>query len=118
MAAGTQTKIVTTRPTTKLVTNQSLTANGDVSDWVLCQGDIAIQITGTATAVTAVVERSTRNPSNTPNPAPLSADTITGNPTTGVNVASYYEPGAAYWRVRLTALTGAGVNVSFATTGE
>lgn len=118
MAVGTFNKVVSKKATQKLVTNQLLTANGDVSDWVLCEGDIALQITGSATSVTAVVERSTRNPSGTPNPAPLSSDTITGNPSTGMNVASYYEPGAAYWRVRLTALSGSGVNVSFATTGE
>lgn len=118
MAAGTLNKVVTPKGVNKIVTNQNLTANGDVSSWVLCQGDIAVQVSGVATAATLVVERSTRNPSDTPNPAPLSADTITGNPSTGINVASYYEPGAAWWRVRVTALTGTSVDVSFATTGE
>lgn len=118
MAAGTLNKTVSKKATSKVVTNQTLTAFDDVSDWVLCQGDIAVQITGSATAVTAVVERSTRNPSNTPNAAPLSADNITGNPSTGIPVTSFYEPGAAWWRVRLTALTGGTVNVSFASSGE
>ncbi len=118
MAAQAMSKNVINPAPKRVITNQRLTAVGDVSDWVLCQGDIAIQVTGTATAVSFIVERSTRNPSDTPNPAPVATDPVTGNPSTGVNVLSYVEPGVAYWRVRITAMTGSNVDVSFATSGE
>lgn len=118
MAVGAFNRNVVGTASKRVITNQTLSAVGDVSDWVLCQGDIALQLTGSATAITGVVERSTRNPSDNPNPAPVSSGPITGNPSTGIAVVSYTEPGAAYWRFRLTAKTGAELNVSFATQGE
>lgn len=98
--------------------NQRLTAVNDVTDWVLCQKDIAVQLTGPSTVVTAVVERSTINPALGANPAPLDSTNLTGNPTTGINVNQFYEPGAAWWRVRVTALTGTAVDVALTTSGE
>lgn len=118
MAAGIANKTIFNDARQRKTINQNLTAVGDVSDWVLCQRDIAVQITGVATAVTAVVERSTVNPTQGGNPAPVATDPISGNASTGITVAQFYEPGSAWWRVRLTALTGASVDVGIATSGE
>jgi hypothetical protein len=117
--AAAATKLVFNESRSRKTINQVLTSGTDISDWVSCQKDIAIQVTGPATNVIAVVERSTIDPSNgTANPAPISSDNITGNPSTGITVGQYYEPGSAWWRVRLTTLTGPSVNVSITTSGE
>lgn len=87
------------------------TASTDVTDWMQITGTVAIQITGVATAVTAKIERSTENPvSSTANPVQIGAD-LTGNPSTTGIYSSSTEPGAAYWRVRLTAMTGVSCNI-------
>lgn len=90
----------------------NLTESGDVTEWALVAGKLAVQITGTASAVTAVVERSTFDPGETANTVVVDNEPITGNPSTGIFPVVYEEPGAAWWRVRLTALTGGMVNVS------
>jgi hypothetical protein len=97
--------------------SQDVTAAGDVTDWQLFMKDIAIQVTGVATAVNLVVERSTRVPSSNANPAPV-GDPITGNPATGIPVGTFYEPGAAFWRVRVVSMTGASANISISGQGN
>lgn len=88
----------------------SFTAVG-ATDWVKLTGEIAVQITGAATAITAKVQRSTRDPDDTPNTANVGED-ITGNPSTGIDPVGFTEPGAAWWRVDVTALTGSPAEVS------
>lgn len=95
-----------------LVGTQTLTSPTSATDALLFKGAVAIQITGPATAVTVVVERSTSDPASGANWAPADADAVTGNPSTGVPVQAYLEPAAAWWRVRLTAMTGASVTIS------
>lgn len=77
-------------------------------------GQVAVQITGTATAITAAIERSVVDPGadgSTGAWAPARAP-ITGNPSTGIEVLAFYEPGVAWWRVRVTAMTGAAAAVA------
>jgi hypothetical protein len=107
----------TLKPSERKTVRQSLTANGDVSTWVQCSGDIAIQLVGAATAVTAVVERSPVHPSEGAIAGPVSTTPLTGNPSTGMPVASFFEPGVAWWRVRLTALTGDALTVAVSAVG-
>lgn len=73
-------------------------------------GEIALQIAGAATAVTAQVERSTRDPAVSPNWAPA-GDPVSGNPSTGIQCKRYDEPTRAWWRVTVTAITGSGLSV-------
>lgn len=117
MAAGTPSITVFKVSDKRKTVSQQLTAVADATDWVDFQRDIAIQITGTATSVTAVVERATRGPTNTPNPAPV-GDAITGNALSGIPVATFYEPGVAWWRVRITAISGGIANISITGSGE
>lgn len=70
--------------------------------------EVCVQITGSATAVTAQVERSTRDPGQSPNFAPA-GDPITGNPSTGLAIKRYMEPTRGYWRVRVISLTGGNI---------
>lgn len=72
------------------------------------RGQIAIQLMGPATAVAGVIERSTDRVQW----APIDTSGLSGNPTTGINVAYVIEPAAAYYRWRNTSMTGASVAVS------
>lgn len=73
-------------------------------------GGISLQLAGAATAVVAQVERSTRDPSSTPNWAPA-GDPVTGNPATGIQCRRYEEPTRAWWRVRIVSMTGTPVSI-------
>lgn len=84
--------------------DHTLNAAG-VTDWVCLSSNVSVQITGVATAITAIVERSTRNPAEAANPAPAD-EPITGNPFEGMVPSPYVEPGVAWWRVRVTDITG------------
>jgi hypothetical protein len=71
-------------------------------------GEVCVQLSGTATSITAIVERSTRDPVQGPNWAPA-GDPITGNPSTGLPIKRYMEPTRGWWRVHITALSGGSV---------
>lgn len=88
---------------------QTLTGVSSI-DPLRCTGEVVVQLTGSATAVTAIVERSFRDPNSSPNWAPA-GDIISGNPSAGLNVKRYAEPTRGWWRVRVIAITGANVLV-------
>lgn len=68
---------------------------------------VYIQISGSATAITAIVERSTKDPTReTANWAPAMAIPITGDLSAGIAPFIFNEPARGYWRVRITTLTG------------
>lgn len=75
-------------------------------------GEIALQISGDATAITAVLERSTRDPGLGANWAPA-GDAISGNPSTGLQVKRYAEPTRAWYRVNISSITGGSVVIVF-----
>lgn len=68
-------------------------------------GEMAAQITGTATAISLQLERSTIDPAGTPNWAPIGVP-ITGDLTAGVQTVGFKEVSGAWWRAHLTTLTG------------
>lgn len=73
---------------------------------------VLVQIAGTATSVTAIVERATKDPGvGTPNWAPASDQPISGNLATGVAPKRFIEPTRGWWRVRITGLTGGTASV-------
>ena len=73
---------------------------------------IVVQFAGTATAVTAIIERSTNDPvRDTPNWAPAMSTPATGNLVTGLAPFVFDEPARAYWRARITTLTGGNCTV-------
>lgn len=73
---------------------------------------VYIQISGSATAITAIVERSTKDPTReTANWAPASDTPITGNLSAGIAPLIFNEPSRGYWRVRITTLTGGNCTV-------
>lgn len=89
-----------------------------VTDWVCLANNIAVQITGTATSITALVERSTQNPAAAANPATVDAP-ITGSPLAGIQPTPYLEPGVAWWRVNVTAVAGGDALIALSgTAGE
>lgn len=91
----------------RITATTALTATG-ATDWIKLAGELVVQITGDATAVTATVQRSAVDPSadgSTADPAPA-GDDITGDPSSGIQPIAYLEPGVAWWRVNVTALTG------------
>lgn len=95
----------------------TLSAPG-VTDWVCLANNIAVQITGTATSITALVERSTKNPADAANAAPADAP-ITGSPVAGIQPVPYLEPGVAWWRVNVTAVAGGDAVIALSgTAGE
>ena len=99
-------------PQTVRTREKNLAAPG-VTDAVMLSGIVIVQFTGAATAVTAVVERSTKDPAlGGPNWAPADSAALTGNPNTGMPPLAYREGGAAWWRARVTAITGSSVDVS------
>lgn len=101
---------------TASILEENLTAVG-ATQGVRVRGSVAIQYTGAATSITSVVERSTIDPVlGTPNWARVEDTPVTGNPSAGMTVASYTEPAIAWWRVRLTAITGSPVTVSISGT--
>jgi len=97
--------------------DHTLNAAG-VTDWVCLSSNVSVQITGTATAITAIVERSTRNPVVGANAAPASDAPITGSPVAGMSPIPYAEPGVAWWRVRVTDVNGDVVIALSGTAGE
>lgn len=93
-------------------TEKILSEAPGATDWVRIKDKLAVQITGTATDVTILVERSTRAPDD---PAGLNTavvDTLTGNPATGLAPAGFDEPGLAWWRARATGITGGEVTIA------
>lgn len=99
---------------TRVVTLEQDLTSASSTDAVELSDSLVVQITGAATSVTFVVERSTKNPALfTPNWAPAK-DPISGNPSTGMIPEGFYEPGVAWWRVRITAMTGTTVKVCIA----
>lgn len=76
------------------------------TDWVRITDKLAVQLTGTATAVTVLVERSTRDPLGADGPNTALVETLTGNLATGIAPVGYDEPGDAWWRSRATVVTG------------
>lgn len=96
---------------------QTLTTTG-ATDWLLMSSYIAVQLSGPATSVTFVVERSVTDPNGPTGAMPVNADDapIQGNPSTGLAPVCFLEPSSAWWRVRVTAITGAQVTVAISGT--
>jgi len=81
---------------------------------------IAVQIDGDATSVTATVLRAGINPYQNPNTttgAPADSSGITGDPSTGIPPNLYTEPGVGWWAVDVTALSGGSINVTMSGIG-
>ena len=89
--------------------NQDFVAPG-VSDYLRMRQNpngVLFQLSGTATAFEAVVERSTRDPNRaTPNWAPAEDEIWTGNLVTGTSPHVYNEPARGWWRLRVISVTG------------
>lgn len=79
------------------------------TEWAKFQDTMVIvQLDGTATSVTAIVERTTLDPNRSDvfYYAPADDTPITGDPSSGISPSIYQEYGVAWWRVRLTAVAG------------
>jgi hypothetical protein len=74
-----------------------------VTDWAPLSGKIAVQVTGSASAVSFIVERSVSDPAGPmgANPAPVEETETKGDPTSGMSPSGYFEPSTAWWRVRV-----------------
>lgn len=110
------TRTINSNDVSVTVMEQTLTSSGP-SEAVRVRGSVAIQYTGTATSINAVVERSTIDPgTGGSNWARVEDAPVTGNPASGMTVSVYSEPAVAWWRVRLTSITGSNVTVSISGT--
>lgn len=68
---------------------------------------VLFQLSGTATAFVAMVERSTRDPlREAPNWAPAEDEQWSGNLAAGTAPRVYNEPVRGWWRLRVISLTG------------
>ena len=95
--------------------NQDFVAPG-VSDYLRMRQNpngVLFQLSGTATAFEAVVERSTRDPNRaTPNWAPAEDEHWTGNLVTGTAPRVYNEPARGWWRLRVIAVSGGNLQLN------
>jgi hypothetical protein len=80
---------------------------------VRLQGAIVVQLSGTATNIVAITERSSRDPNtNEVNWAPAETTGWSGNLSSGLAPRPYHDPATGFWRVRITTLTGGSCKVS------
>lgn len=93
--------------------NAALLASTTVSQpgltsWVCLTGQLAIQVTGDATVLSYLVERSSMDPHDPAghNAAPADSQVITGSPVQGMTPEAFYEPGVGWWRIRVTDIQG------------
>lgn len=83
------------------------------TDAVRLQGDVVVQISGTATAITANVERASRDPNGAEvNWAPAEGEAFSGDLSAGISPRAYFEPATGFWRLNISALTGGTCKVS------
>lgn len=90
-----------------------LEAVGTTSPPIRFQGNVTVQISGSATNVTAIVERSSRGPNTgEENWAPAENTPFSGDLSAGIAPREYVEPAIGWWRVRVPTLTGGNISVS------
>jgi hypothetical protein len=77
------------------------------TDWVCLTGNVGVQVSGAATAITYTVQRSSLDPAGQLGADAVPADVaVSGNPSTGMQAQGYIEPGVGWWRVVVSAVTG------------
>lgn len=90
----------------------TLTATGQ-TDPVRLQGRVKVQLSGSATSLTAIVEHATRDPGSAEaNWAPVEDDPFTGDLSAGMSPRPYDDPAIGWWRVRVTAISGGNCKIS------
>ena len=94
----------------RLTASDQFTAPG-ASAWLALYDSYTVQITGDATSVSVRVERSTRDPALSAGPDTAVVDVLFGAPASGLAPSDYFEDGAAWVRVNLTAVSGGGARV-------
>ena len=91
---------------------EALSAVG-VTEPVRLQGSVIVQLSGTATVLTAIVEHSTRDPSTSEvNWAPADDNVFSGDLSAGIAPRPYSEPAIGWWRVRVSEISGGNCKVS------
>lgn len=88
------------------------------TDWIALSGQLAVQITGAASNLVYVVERSATDPNGDlgAHPAPADAAPLKGDPTLGMSPQGYFEPGTAWWRVNVSSFDGGPILVAISGT--
>lgn len=78
------------------------------TEWVCLTGQLAVQITGSASALTYMVERSVTDPNGNmgAHAAPADDAPLKGEPILGMSPQGYFEPGCAWWRVTISSMSG------------
>jgi hypothetical protein len=83
------------------------------TDAIRLQGDVVVQLSGTATAIEAWVEHATRDPASAEaNWAPAEDDAFLGDLSAGIAPRPYIEPATGFWRVRVVSISGGNCKVS------
>jgi hypothetical protein len=111
-------------PRDEVLTSETVLSATGVTDWHRFREGFAVQITGTATSVTANVIRSTLYPGTNTSGQTIDygqsgclansvtyGTAISGNPSNGI-ITTYIEPGTAWFCVQVTAVTGGNVQIS------
>lgn len=97
----------------KLEFYELMSATGSTDPAIRLQGTVVVQLSGTATDIVAIVERSSRDPGSAQvNWAPAEDDTFSGDLSAGIAPRAYTDPAIGFWRVRITTLTGGTCKVS------
>lgn len=87
--------------------------NTGVTQPVRLQGQVVVQVSGTATSVSAIVEHCTRDPASTEaNWAPADDTAFSGDLSAGMAPRPYAEPAVGWWRVRVSSISGGDCKVS------
>jgi hypothetical protein len=89
-------------------------ASGVGSPIEVSKGDVTLQVSGTATAISVRLQRSTLYPGadgSQGNWAPVD-DALTGDLTAGINAVVYVESDHAWWRILVTTVTGGSLTTS------
>ena len=91
---------------------ETLVAAG-ASEYARFQDKVTVQLSGTATAITAVVQRSSIDPSRgTANWAPVEDTTFSGDLSAGISPRRYVEPAVGWWRLNITSMPAGNCTLS------
>lgn len=92
---------------------EELSEAGVTSPAIRFVGDVTVQLSGTATNIEAIVERSSQDPNGaSANWAPAEDEPFSGNLANGISPRPYVEPAVGWWRVRVPTLDGGYVRIN------
>lgn len=101
------------------VTGWATFSGAGTTNWIkFANTNVTVQADGTATSMSATVERTTRDPNAGPvTQAPADGVAFTGSAAAGLTPNVYQETGVAWWRVNVASVSGGSVTFSLSGMG-